>query len=235
RPAASSRPAPPSPSLRVSMFPFPQPPHPLTKICGITTLADARLCADAGADAIGINFYPKSKRFHPFEKAALWLADLPPTLTRVAVLVNAPDEEVQRLATSGLIDVLQFHGDESPETVRAARRFGLPIIKALPLLPTTTAAELAAWPADALLLDAHAPGTYGGTGHTIDWTRAAEIIQSLAPFPVLLSGGLTALNIATAIQQTQPAGVDTASGVESAPGIKDPDKVRAFISGARPA
>lgn len=217
------------------MFPFPQPPRALTKICGITTLADALLCAEAGADAIGINFYPKSKRFHPFEKAALWLGSLPPGLTRVAVLVNAPDEEVHRLATSGLIDVLQFHGDETPETLRAARAFGLPVIRALPLLPGTTAAELAAWPADALLLDAHAPGTYGGTGHTIDWTHAAEIIQTLAPLPVLLSGGLTPLNIAAAVQQTQPAGVDTASGVESAPGMKDPAKVRDFIAGAHPA
>lgn len=222
-------------ALSDSMFPFPQPPRVLTKICGITTLADALLCADAGADAIGINFYPKSKRFHPFEKAALWLGEVPPTLTRVAVLVNAPDDEVQRLATSGRIDVLQFHGDETPDTLRAARAHGLPVIKALPLLPDTTAAELAAWPADALLLDAHAPGTYGGTGHTIDWTHAAEIIQSLAPLPVLLSGGLTALNIAAAVRQTRPAGVDTASGVESAPGVKDPDKVRAFTAGARPA
>ena len=216
------------------MFPASTPGHILTKICGLTSLAGALNCAEAGADAIGINFYPLSKRFHPLDEAALWLGQLPPGLIRVAVLVNAPDAEVHRIATSGLIDVLQFHGDESPETIGAARRFGLPVIKALPLLPGTTAASLLAWPADALLLDAHAPGVYGGTGHTIDWTHAAAIIAALAPRPVILSGGLTPDNLTAAVQQTHPAAVDTASGVEWAPGRKDPAKVLAFIRGANP-
>lgn len=216
------------------MFPASSPGHVLTKICGLTSLADALHCAAAGADAIGINFYPKSKRFHPLEQAALWLPQLPPHLVRVAVLVNAPDAELHRIATSGLIDVLQFHGDESPETIAAARRFGLPVIKALPLLPATTAAGLRAWPADALLLDAHAPGVYGGTGHTIDWTHAAAIVKALAPLPVILSGGLTPDNITAAVQQTHPSAVDTASGVELAPGQKDPSKVDAFIKGTNP-
>ena len=216
------------------MFPASTPGHILTKICGLTSLAGALHCAEAGADAIGINFYPLSKRFHPLDEAALWLGQLPPGLIRVAVLVNAPDAEVHRIATSGLIDVLQFHGDESPETIGAARRFGLPVIKALPLLPGTTAASLLAWPADALLLDAHAPGVYGGTGHTIDWTHAAAIIAALAPRSVILSGGLTPDNLTAAVQQTHPAAVDTASGVEWAPGRKDPAKVLAFIRGANP-
>ena len=216
------------------MFPASTPGHILTKICGLTSLAGALNCAEAGADAIGINFYPLSKRFHPLDEAALWLGQLPPGLIRVAVLVNAPDAEVHRIATSGLIDVLQFHGDESPETIGAARRFGLPVIKALPLLPGTTAASLLAWPADALLLDAHAPGVYGGTGHTIDWTHAAAIIAALAPRSVILSGGLTPDNLTAAVQQTHPAAVDTASGVEWAPGRKDPAKVLAFIRGANP-
>ena len=216
------------------MFPASTPGHILTKICGLTSLAGALHCAEAGADAIGINFYPLSKRFHPLDEAALWLGQLPPGLIRVAVLVNAPDAEVHRIATSGLIDVLQFHGDESPEAVGAARRFGLPVIKALPLLPGTTAASLLAWPADALLLDAHAPGVYGGTGHTIDWTHAAAIIAALAPRSVILSGGLTPDNLTAAVQQTHPAAVDTASGVEWAPGRKDPAKVLAFIRGANP-
>ena len=214
------------------MFPHATPGRTLTKICGLTSLSEALQCAEAGADAIGINFYPGSKRYHALVEASLWLTKLPPGLIRVAVLVNAPAGEFHRIATSGVIDVLQFHGDESPETLAAARRYGLPVIKALPLLPDTTISSLQAWPADALLLDAYAPGTYGGTGHTIDWTHAASVAAALAPFPIILSGGLTAGNIHAAVSQTQPAGVDVASGVELSPGRKDPDKVRAFIQNA---
>ena len=214
------------------MFPHITPGRTLVKICGLTSLQEALQCAEAGADAIGINFYPKSRRYHALEDASLWLTRLPAELVRVAVLVNAPAGELHRIATSGLIDVLQFHGDEPPEILTAARRYGLPVIKALPLLPDTSIASLQAWPADALLLDAYAPGTYGGTGHTIDWTHAADVIANLAPFPVILSGGLTADNIHAAISRTHPAGVDAASGVELFPGRKDPDKVRAFIQNA---
>jgi len=215
------------------MFPHAHAGRTLTKICGLTSLPEALQCAAAGADAIGINFYPKSKRYHALDEAALWLTQLPAGLSRVAVLVNAPAAELHRIATSGLIDVLQFHGDESPEILTDARRYGLPVIKALPLLPDTTIASLRAWPADALLLDAYAPGTYGGTGHTIDWTRAAALIAAMAPFPVILSGGLTPDNTAAAIAATRPAGIDAASGVEFSPGIKDPAKVRALIQASR--
>ncbi len=214
------------------MFPRPSPLRPLTKICGLTSLPQALACAEAGADAIGINFYPRSKRFHPWEQASLWLGHLPPSLARVAVFVNAPLDQVETLAASGLIDALQFHGDETPAFLLRARTFGLPLIKALPLLPETTAASLLAWPADALLLDAFAPGVYGGTGHTIDWARAAAIIAAIAPKPLILSGGLTPENLAAAIHATRPAAVDVASGVESAPGLKDLAKVRAFLRAA---
>ncbi|RYD31493.1 MAG: phosphoribosylanthranilate isomerase [Verrucomicrobiaceae bacterium] len=200
----------------------------LTKICGLTRLEDALLCAEAGADAIGINFFPKSKRFHPLEQAALWLDKVPSGLARTAVLVNAPAEDVLRIAESGLIDVLQFHGDETPEDMVKFRSLGRPVIKALPLRPDTTLESLRAWPVDALLLDAWAPGAYGGTGHTIDWTHAAEVIRALAPLPVILSGGLTPANIAEAVRRTRPAGVDTASGVEVSPGLKDHGKIRAL-------
>lgn len=211
------------------MFPAALPGHVLTKICGITTLEDALGSAAAGADAIGINFYPQSKRYHSLEDASSWLADVPPHVARVAVLVNAPDEEVRRIATSGLIDVLQFHGDETPEILERARDFGLPIIKALPLLPGTALETLRAWPADALLLDAYAPGTYGGTGHTIDWNYAATLIAALSPHPVILSGGLNPDNIAEAVRQTRPASIDVASGVEISPGRKDLTKVKNLI------
>jgi phosphoribosylanthranilate isomerase len=215
------------------LFPVPLPGRVRTKICGLTSLESARQCAAAGADAIGINFFPGSKRYQSFSKAAPWLADMPAGLARVGVFVNLPAGELEVIAGSGLLDVLQFHGDESRETLAAARRFGLPIIKALPLLPGTTTESLTGWPADALLLDAHAPGTYGGTGHTIDWNHAARVIAALAPLPVILSGGLHPGNIAEAIRLTRPAGVDVASGVESSPGQKDPDKVTRFIHQAR--
>ncbi len=215
------------------LFPEPLTGRVRTKICGLTSLQAARQCAGAGADAIGINFYPRSKRYHPFDQAAQWLADTPSGLARVGVFVNLPADELEVIAGSGLLDVLQFHGDESRETLEAARRFGLPVIKALPLLPETTTESLAGWPADALLLDAHAPGSYGGTGHTIDWNHAARVIAALAPLPVILSGGLHPGNIAEAVRLTRPAGVDVASGVESSPGQKDPDKVIHFIHQAR--
>lgn len=207
------------------MFPFPRAGQVLTKICGLTRLEDARICAEAGADAIGINFFPQSKRFHSLEQAALWLDKVPPGLARTAVLVNAPAEEVRRIAESGLIDVLQFHGDETTEDMAGFRSLGLPMIKALPLRPDTALESLRVWPVDALLLDAWAPGVYGGTGHTIDWTHAAEVIGALAPLPVILSGGLTPENIEEAVRRTRPAGVDTASGVEVSPGVKDHGKI----------
>lgn len=221
--------------LPCPLFPCAVPGRILTKICGLTSLDAALHCAEAGADAIGINFYPGSKRYHPFSRAAVWLAEVPRELVRVAVLVNSPEPDLEQIAGSGLLDVLQFHGDESPETLESARRFGLPVIKALPLRPDSTPESLAAWPADALLLDAFAPGTYGGTGHTIDWDHAARIIAALAPRPVILSGGLNPDNVAAAVRQTRPAGVDVASGVESAPGRKDPDKVSRFIGSVRHA
>lgn len=217
------------------MFPFSEPGKTLTKICGITRVDDAHLCVAAGADAIGINFYPGSKRFHSLKQAEKWLGKVSRGLTRVAVLVNAPEEEVRRVAGSGLIDVLQFHGDETAYDLTAYRASGieLPFIKALPLRPETTLADLQGWPVDALLLDAYAPGTYGGTGHTIDWTRAAEMMASLVPLPVILSGGLTPGNVAEAVRLTHPAGVDVASGVEISPGLKDPAQVGKFVRETR--
>lgn len=217
------------------MFPFPLPGQVLTKICGLTRLEDALACAEAGADAIGINFFPESKRFHPLEQAAVWLGRAPRSLTRVAVLVNAPGDEVRRLAESGLIDVLQFHGDENRDDLAGFRALGLPMIKALPLRPDTTPDSLCGWPVDALLLDAYAPGTYGGTGHTVDWDRAAEVIAALAPLPVILSGGLTPDNVSEAVRRTLPAGVDVASGVELSPGLKDHGKIRNLVVQARMA
>lgn len=204
------------------------------KICGLTGLEDALVCAEAGAEAIGINFFPKSKRFHALDEASRWLPEVPRSVTRVAVLVNAPTEELRAIARSGLLDVLQFHGDETPEEVVAAHaEFGLPVIKALPLRPDTTLESLRAWTVDALLLDAYAPGVYGGTGHTIDWDRAAAIMAQLAPLPVILSGGLTPDNISEAVRRTLPAGVDVASGVEISPGRKDHGKIRDFAVRAR--
>ncbi len=216
------------------MFPFPEPGKVLTKICGITSAADATMCAAAGADAIGVNFYPKSKRYHALEDAVVWLAGVPPHVARVAVFVNADAAAVRAAAATGLIDVLQFHGAETPEycaELRAAT--GLPVIRALPVRGAEDLADFARWPVDALLLDAHAPGVYGGTGRTIDWTLAVEAVRRMSPLPVILSGGLTALNTEEAARAVRPAGVDTASGVEISPGVKDPEKTRALILAAR--
>lgn len=191
-------------------------------------------CAAAGVDSIGINFFSNSRRYQPFQTASTWLDRVPEQLVRTAVFVNAPEEEVRRIAASGLIDVLQFHGTESPDYCARMRSAGLPIIKAVPIRDESDLEKLPLWEAaDALLLDAWAPGVYGGTGQTIDWTLAARAVSEVAPKPVILSGGLNPSNVQEAVKLVRPAAVDTASGVERAPGFKDPDKCRAFAAAVR--
>ena len=216
----------------------PFPAHsatPLVKICGLTRAEDVQVCIDAGADAIGFNFWPKSKRCVTWAQALPLLDMVPAHISRVAVLVNAGSREVHHLIESARIDCLQFHGDESLDYFREFANCPIPLIRAAAVRTAADVSALAVWPVDALLLDAYAPGTYGGTGHPCDWPLAAEAVRAHAPKPILVSGGLTPENVAEALRTTGCAGADVASGVESAPGIKDPEKIRAFIRAAKGA
>jgi len=202
------------------------------KFCGLTREEDALSAIEAGADALGFNFYAKSKRHVCFEAVADWIARLPGDVARVAVVVQ-PDETLLRtLHDSGLFHALQFHGGE--QTDFCTRWGGEYYVKACPVSDDASAQAAASDPAPCLLLDAHAPGEFGGTGRTIDWTLAARVVRE-AERPVVLSGGLHAGNVAEAIAAVRPVAVDTASGVESAPGIKDAGKMRAFVAAVRAA
>jgi phosphoribosylanthranilate isomerase len=204
------------------------------KICGITRLADALAALEAGADLLGFNFYSKSPRFLSLAACAAISGELrrraSPALL-VGVFVNPSQAEVELALERCGLDLAQLSGDEPAELVRA---LGGRAFKALrPASAQELDQALLDYPAralpPALLLDANRPGAYGGTGQAADWDLAAEAARRV---PVLLAGGLTPLNVAEAIRRVQPWGVDVASGVESAPGRKDGQKMAEFVRAA---
>lgn len=201
------------------------------KHCGITTVEDARLAAEAGAWALGMIFWAGSPRRCDLDEAQLIGTALRRTVHLTGVFVNARLEEIDvAVATAGL-DFVQLHGDEGPAFCsEVARRTGAKVIKALRVQSRATLQAAAAYHTDFLLLDAHVDGVPGGTGQTIDWNI---VRQARLGVPVILSGGLSPDNVATAIAVADPFAVDVASGTESAPGVKDPDKLRAFHEAVR--
>jgi len=227
---STSVPAPGGP-LPAALFPAPRGGTGV-KICGLRSAEQAAAAIEAGADAIGVNLWPPSKRYLALEEAVPWLRDLDGATRRVAVTVNAGIEELRRVHDRGVFDLIQLHGDESPEQVRALLEEGLPVFKALGVRDRSSIEGLAAWPGATLLLDAYVPGDYGGGGEPMDWALGAEAVAALPQREVVLAGGLAPGNVAAAIRQVRPAGVDVASGVESAPGVKDPAKMRAFCEAA---
>ncbi len=198
------------------------------KICGITNPGDAPVAIEAGADALGFNFYEKSPRFVSMETAAEISGSLPPYTLRVGVFVNPSEQLVRKAIGECGLNLLQFHGDEPPEF---CTQFGLMSMKAFRVRDAESLQELSGYQTDAWLLDAYASDLFGGTGEKFNWDVAREV-QKLGK-PVFLAGGLTPENVADAIRQVQPFGVDVSSGVESSPGKKDHDKVRAFIKSAK--
>jgi phosphoribosylanthranilate isomerase len=192
------------------------------KICGITNVEDARLAVALGASAIGMVFWPESPRYVETVRAREIVEALPPFVTAVGVFVD--QEDARRIAGKAGLHVLQFHGDEPATAYRDAP---LPVIKAIAVRDRSAVEAAAAVPRGAtVLLDAHDPDKRGGTGKRIDWAVAAEIA---ARRPVILSGGLNATNVVEAIAAVHPAAIDVSSGVESAPGRKDPAKLREFF------
>jgi phosphoribosylanthranilate isomerase len=194
------------------------------KICGITREQDLQAAVAAGADALGFVFYAKSPRNIDAQRASELLAALPPFVTSVGLFVDPAAETVRAVLAQAPLDVLQFHGDETPEF---CRQFGRPYLKAIRVRPGVDLVECAARYADAqgLLLDAYIEGVPGGTGESFDW---ALIPRDLS-LPVILSGGLQPGNVAGAVRAVRPYAVDVSSGVEASKGIKDAAKVAAFI------
>lgn len=195
------------------------------KICGITRVEDARMVAASGADAIGLVFYAKSPRHVSAEQAAQLAAALPPFVTTVGLFVDAEPAFVREVLAAVPLDVLQFHGEESPDY---CAQFGRPYLKAIRVKAGVDLVECAARyaGAQALLLDAYVAGVPGGTGATFDW----GVIPRDLRLPVILSGGLDAENVAEGVRQVRPCAVDVSSGVEAAKGIKDAAKVAAFVN-----
>lgn len=194
------------------------------KICGITRLEDALSAVEHGADAIGLVFYEPSPRYVTIGQAKEIAKQIPAFVTIVGLFVNAEPAYINQVITEVGLDLLQFHGDETPEE---CARYSLPFIKAIRVKSDTNlvqyAKEFSA--AKGLLLDTYTEGVAGGTGHVFDWT----LIPAHLDKPVILAGGLNTDNVAKAIKQVQPYAVDISGGVESAKGIKDAAKIAAFM------
>lgn len=197
------------------------------KICGITRAEDARVADEAGADAIGLIFAERSKRRIGLPAAAGVVEGLGPLLTRVGVFVDAPLDRVRSAVHRLRLSAVQLHGDE-PAAYAAALRGEVAVVRALPFEPGLTPESLSGYPADAFLLDAPAPGS----GRAFDWREASAW---RAHPRLILAGGLRPENVAEAIRALRPYAVDVASGVESEPGAKDPERVQAFVQAVRQA
>jgi len=198
------------------------------KVCGVTTEADAQGLVELGVDAIGVNFWPGSPR-HVTSTEALWLTALGGRILRVGVFVNAPSELPISLVREGLVDLVQLHGDETPAYAAALREAGIPFIKAIGVKTHADLERVEDFGAASVLLDAHAPGVYGGTGETFDWNTALDFKSEHPHLPLVLAGGIKAENAAHAVEMLHPSALDVASGAESSPGVKDFDKVRAIL------
>ena len=203
---------------------------PKVKICGITNLTDALAAAEAGADALGLMFVATSPRHVEMAVAADIARQLPSFIIKVGVFMNAPEELVFRAIGECGLNLLQFHGEETPEY---CRQFGLMSMKAFRIRDAHSLQSLSRYNTDAFLLDSHVAGKSGGTGAKFNWELAVE--ANKFGKPIFLAGGLTPENVAAAVRQVQPFGVDVSSGVESAPGRKDITKVLAFIAAAKTA
>jgi len=200
----------------------------MVKVCGVTSVADALLAAEAGADAIGLNFSPHSPRRVAIDVAATISAALPAGVCRVGVFVDAPREEVRAIAAQVGLDALQFHGSEDPASCAG---WHCKTIKALRVRDADTLARAGAYAVDLILADAYVEGRFGGTGQRVP----ADWLVSVPSERLILAGGLTPDNVADAIRAVRPLAVDVASGVERAPGVKDREKVERFIANAKTA
>ena len=200
------------------------------KICGITRVEDAIAAVASGADAIGLVFYGKSSRAVSIDQASIIAKAVPPFVSIVALFVDESAAEIERVLNAVPVDIIQFHGSETPQF---CEQFNRPYVKALRVTPDLNLATVSKGYASSrgILLDSWKEGVPGGTGQSFDWRLA----QKALPLPVILAGGLNPENIGDAIAMLRPAAVDVSGGVESAPGIKDSGKIREFIAAVRAA
>jgi phosphoribosylanthranilate isomerase len=205
------------------------------KICGITNEADARVAIDAGADALGFNLVPRSKRLIDLGAAKAWIENLPAEILKIAVLADPDWEDACRLGRLSFIDALQLHGTESPEFCRRLADAQIPFAKAVPVSSSKSLAGLPEYYTDTMIFDSSAGGEFGGTGKPFPWKFAPEFVRHHPKITVILAGGLNPQNVANAVGVVRPRGVDVTTGVEASPGRKDPALVRAFVQAAREA
>lgn len=206
------------------------------KICGVTLRDQALAIAELGADYLGINLWPHSKRYLPLEKALEWMKDVPKTTQLVGVFVNPDPGYAQEAMATGLLSYIQLHGDETPEFCADLTARGARVLKAIQVRDEASLDAIGDFSVHDILLDAYHPQARGGIGETFPWSLALEFKQRYPERSLWLAGGLTPDNVAEAVQGVHPHAVDVASGVESGiPGVKDMEKVAQFIRGAKPA
>lgn len=197
------------------------------KICGVKTVQDAQLCVAAGADALGLNFYPGSSRYIDVASAQAIASAVAGQIALIGVFVNEKESTVATIRDALNLTFVQFHGDETPELVQ---RFLPSAYRAFRVRGSDSLDEARHFPGDHLLVDAYVPGMPGGTGSSFDWNLATPIARERKVF---IAGGLTPDNVAAAICTTNPYAVDVASGVESSPGVKNPLLVARFVARAK--
>jgi phosphoribosylanthranilate isomerase len=200
----------------------------IVKICGITNVEDGLAAAGSGADALGLMFYEGSPRHIPLKTAAEIARQLPPFVIKVGVFVDAPEDTVLRAIGECGLNIVQFHGEETPEY---CAQFPVMVIKAFRIRDAKSLEALADYQTDAFLLDAHTPDKLGGTGEKFNWDLAIEAQKF--DRPIFLAGGLTPENVGEAVRRVRPYAVDVSSGVEQSPGKKDHQKVAAFVKAAK--
>lgn len=203
------------------------------KICGITNEDDARAAIEAGADLLGFNTWPGTKRRIVLENHVAWIAELP--VVKIALLVNATLAEMAATAALPFIDALQLHGDEDAAVCARAAALGKPLVKAVRARDAADFANADAFSTEHVLLDAHVPGAFGGTGARVDFTLVRAFQAQHPKLTLWLAGGLTPENVADVVRTVRPRVVDVSSGVETAPGRKDFAKMRAFVAAVRQA
>jgi len=197
------------------------------KVCGMTQWEDAEYAVEQGADAVGFIFYKKSPRSVTMKEAREIILKLPPFVDTVGVFVNESPDRVNKIADYCGLDLVQLHGEESPAFCRKIHRR---VIKAFRVAGLQSIKQMEKYSVSGFLLDTFCDDLHGGTGKTFDWNLA---LPAKKMGPVILAGGLTPRNVAQAVRQVRPYGVDVCSGVEKTPGIKDPEKVRAFLKNIR--
>lgn len=204
------------------------------KICGVTQREQALAIAALGADFIGINFWPSSKRYLSIEKAEAWMREVPPTTQLIGVFVNPDPSYVREIASVRLLSRIQLHGDESPDFCALLMSEGINLLKAFQVRDEASLDAIEACPVTDILLDAYHPTERGGIGETFPWSLALAFKRRFANRSLWLAGGLTPENVADAVRGVRPYAVDVASGVEdNAPGVKNLDKVARFIREAK--